>query len=445
MVGNTTSWSLAADCSALSRPKPVAAGDDWLEAFVAYAAGECHLAENTVAAYRRDLRHFFLWLERRQHPRAFRSATWPTTWAGCTPAKLAPASIARHIVSLKVFFRYLQLEGVLHDNLAELLGSQKLWERVPKVLSAEQIDRLFAAPDRTDPCWRRDRALLELLYATGCRASELSNLRLRDMHLDEGFCICRGKGDKERMVPLGGRAVAAVRAYLEHERPQAGRPLRHGGRLGSAVLSRAAAAARADLGAVEALCPARRGAAGDQPAHPAAQFRHAPAGRRGRSSPGARDAGPRQHRHHADLHARRSDAAEGGAQEVPPAGVSSLVLAGEGDSPIFADQRFASVPAKIGTVPPTFPHGLFCPRAVFVQLFERFAGGVGPFGLVDLLPQVGQVGQRFGMGGGHGGVEQVDVQEGEQGLFGRGRPADGPCPRCCTLGPGRARRRRRRF
>ena len=86
------------------------------------------------------------------------------------------------------------------------------------MLSPEQIDRLFAAPGQTDPWWRRDRALLELLYATGCRASELSRLRLCDMHLDEGFCICRGKGDKERLVPLGGRAVEAVRAYLEHER-----------------------------------------------------------------------------------------------------------------------------------------------------------------------------------------------------------------------------------
>jgi integrase/recombinase XerD len=132
--------------------------------------------------------------------------------------ELAPASIARHIVSLKVFFRYLQLEGALAENLAELLGSQKLWQRVPKILSPEQIDRLFAAPGRTDPWWRRDRALLELLYATGCRASELSRLRLCDMHLDEGFCLCRGKGDKERLVPLGGRAVEAVRAYLQHER-----------------------------------------------------------------------------------------------------------------------------------------------------------------------------------------------------------------------------------
>ena len=92
--------------------------------------------------------------------------------------KLAPASIARHIVSLKVFFRYLQLEGVLQENLAELLGSQKLWQRVPKVLSPQQLDRLFRSPHEGDPWWRRDRAMLELLYATGCRASELSNLRL---------------------------------------------------------------------------------------------------------------------------------------------------------------------------------------------------------------------------------------------------------------------------
>ncbi len=132
--------------------------------------------------------------------------------------KLAPASIARHLVSLKIFFRYLQLEGVLTDNLAELLGSQKLWQRVPKVLSPQQVNRLFEAPVRGDPCWQRDRALLELLYATGCRASELSNLKLRDLHLEEGYCICRGKGDKERLVPLGTRAIGAVKAYLEHER-----------------------------------------------------------------------------------------------------------------------------------------------------------------------------------------------------------------------------------
>ena len=199
--------------------KPAQTSKTRLEAFVDYAAGECHLAENTVAAYRRDLEHFFTWLDRRNvADLSIRDLADYVTWL--YGRKLAPASIARHIVSLKVFFRYLQLEGALRDNLAELLGSQKLWERVPKVLSIEQIDRLFSCPGRTDPYWRRDRALLELLYATGCRASEISRLKMRDMHLDDRFCVCRGKGDKERVTPLGARAVEAVRAYLEHERPK---------------------------------------------------------------------------------------------------------------------------------------------------------------------------------------------------------------------------------
>ncbi|MGD0898692.1 MAG: site-specific tyrosine recombinase XerD [Thermoguttaceae bacterium] len=202
------------------RPKPptpqsLTAG--WLKAFVDYSAGECHLAENTVAAYRRDLARLLEWLGGRSIPGlGIRDLADYAAWLGTK--RLAPASIARHLVSLKVFFRYLQLEGVLQENLAELLGSQKLWERVPKVLSPEQVGRLMETPRPGDPCWRRDRALLELLYATGCRASELSHLRLCDMHLDEGYCLCRGKGDKERMVPLGARAAAAVRAYLADER-----------------------------------------------------------------------------------------------------------------------------------------------------------------------------------------------------------------------------------
>jgi integrase/recombinase XerD len=189
----------------------------WVDAFAAYIAGECHLSENTVAAYRRDLQRFLQWLSGRSiHKLTIRELADYAVWLH--KKKLAPASIARHLVSLKVFFRYLQLESVVTDNLAELLGSQKLWQRVPKILSAEQIDRLFEAPQRGDPFWRRDRAMLELLYATGCRASELSNLRMCDLHLEKGFCLCRGKGDKERLVPLGARAIQAVKAYLEHER-----------------------------------------------------------------------------------------------------------------------------------------------------------------------------------------------------------------------------------
>jgi integrase/recombinase XerD len=192
-------------------------GRTWLEAFVQYSAGECHLAENTVAAYRRDIARFYHWLGQRPIPAL--SIRELADYVGWLHDKgLAPSSIARHIVSLKVFFRYLQLEGMLQENLAELLGSQKLWERVPKVLSPQQLDRMFQAPRGGDLYWRRDRALLELLYATGCRASEISLMKLRDVHLEEGHCVCRGKGDKERMVPLGARAAAALRAYFEHER-----------------------------------------------------------------------------------------------------------------------------------------------------------------------------------------------------------------------------------
>ena len=251
-------------------------------------------------------------------------------------AEPRPTSIARHIASLKVFFRYLQLEGVLVESQAELLGSQKLWERVPKVLTPAQVARIFEMPKPGDLCWRRDRALLELLYATGCRASELSHLKLPDLHLhqDEGYCICRGKGDKERMVPLGARAAAAVKAYLETERgPLAARASERAQRVGLTLafafdppwvlLSYRGRRLRRERiwELLQALRPAGRRTAGDRPPHLAAQLRHAHARRRRRPAASAGDARPRQHRHDANLHARRSRAAEGRTPQVPSASV----------------------------------------------------------------------------------------------------------------------------
>ncbi len=202
------------------KPRRLAAAEDaarWREAFTRYLRSECHLAENSVLAYERDLRRFFNWLRGRRITGLSISdlSDYP---AWLTAQELAPASISRHIVSLKVFFRYLQLEGILTDNQAELLGTQKLWQRVPTVLSQAEIESLLTAPRPPRPWWRRDRAMLELLYATGCRVSELSLLRPRDVHLPERYCLCYGKGDKQRLVPLGRQAVAAVETYLEHER-----------------------------------------------------------------------------------------------------------------------------------------------------------------------------------------------------------------------------------
>jgi len=189
------------------------------EAFVRYLRSECHLAENTVLAYDRDLRRFLAWLgNRRIEGLSISELSAYPAWL--LQQELAPTSVSRHVVSLKVFFRYLQLESVLTENQAELLGTQKLWQRVPSVLAPEEIDALLTAPKPPHPWPRRDRAMLELLYATGCRVSELSNLTVRDLHLEERYCICHGKGDKQRVVPLGRKAVAAAEAYLRHERPK---------------------------------------------------------------------------------------------------------------------------------------------------------------------------------------------------------------------------------
>ncbi|MFV2066960.1 MAG: site-specific tyrosine recombinase XerD [Pirellulales bacterium] len=196
---------------------PTHAATRWCQAFSHYLKSECHLADNTVEAYRRDLARFFSWLgERSLTKLQIRQLSDYPAWLG--EKGLAPTSISRHIVSLKVFFRYLQLEGLLQENQAELLGTQTVWQRVPRILSPEQVRRLLSSPTQTDRLWRRDRAILELLYATGCRVSEISHLANRDTHLDEGFCRCHGKGDKERIVPLGRQAIQAVRDYLRHER-----------------------------------------------------------------------------------------------------------------------------------------------------------------------------------------------------------------------------------
>src|SRR3954466_12283423 len=165
------------------KPRRLAAAEDaarWREAFVRYLRSECHLADNSVAAYERDLGHFFDWLRGRRIAGMTVSelADYP---AWLNARELAPASISRHVVSLKVFFRYLQLERVLTDNQAELLGTQKLWQRVPTVLSQTEIDALLSAPKPPRPWGRRDRAMRELLYAAGCRVSELSIMRPRDV------------------------------------------------------------------------------------------------------------------------------------------------------------------------------------------------------------------------------------------------------------------------
>lgn len=191
----------------------------WVSRFVQYLQRECRLSPNTVAAYDRDLKRFRQWNGERSI--AGLTINRLADYVGfLADQSLAPASVARHLVALKMFFRFLQLEGALQENLAELLGSQKLWQRLPAVLSPKQIDQFLNAPRPSDALCLRDRALLEVLYATGCRVSEISNLKLRDLHLNERFCRCVGKGNKQRLVHLGAAAIRAVREYQDRLRPR---------------------------------------------------------------------------------------------------------------------------------------------------------------------------------------------------------------------------------
>ena len=193
--------------------------------FINYLRAECGLSDNTVLAYGRDLAQFATWYQTHGPARLqqVELALFSSYLEYLHDRNYAATSIARHLVSIKMFFRYLVLEGVLPESVVELVNSPKLWQHLPKVLSPEKVDELIAAPARQDRYPLRDRALLALMYATGCRASEVCAIALRDIHLDESYCRCHGKGNKERMVSLNPVARAAVEAYLQHERPKLAR------------------------------------------------------------------------------------------------------------------------------------------------------------------------------------------------------------------------------
>jgi integrase/recombinase XerD len=181
--------------------------------FLDYVRHERALADNTQEAYCRDLRDFTAWLAGGSVGRLTVRDLGDYLTA-LNKKGLSRASVARQAATLRTFFSFLQLEGVLTESPAELLTAGRRDDVIPGTLSPDQVDRLLESPDATTVTGRRDKALLELLYATGCRASEVSALRLTDVHLDESFCTCHGKGDKERVVPLGRRAIAALRAWI---------------------------------------------------------------------------------------------------------------------------------------------------------------------------------------------------------------------------------------
>jgi integrase/recombinase XerD len=188
---------------------------------VDFLAFERGLSDATVSAYRRDLRKLLSFLEENGlegpdeiTPQDLRDFIFRMREDG-----LASSSIRRWLSSIRGYFAFLLEEGVLDSDPSERLEAPRSGRALPDVLSVEEVNRILEATDPDDPMHWRDRSILEVLYATGMRVSELVGLKTADVELDEGLCAVFGKGSKERLVPLGGPARRCLRRYLREVRP----------------------------------------------------------------------------------------------------------------------------------------------------------------------------------------------------------------------------------
>lgn len=178
------------------------------------------LSENTLASYRNDLVKLLQWLEDNHYKCASISAMGLNEYqAYLVDREYKQTSRSRMLSALRRFFQYLHREKIRGDDPTALLMSPKLPQRLPKDLSEEQIHDLLEAPNVDDPLELRDRAMLELLYATGLRVTELVSLTMENLSLRQGVVRVTGKGDKERLVPMGENAVDWIQTFLDQGRP----------------------------------------------------------------------------------------------------------------------------------------------------------------------------------------------------------------------------------
>jgi integrase/recombinase XerD len=182
---------------------------------------ERRLSANTVESYGRDLAELGRFAAARAQPtEALSRAELEAFVRSLMSEGRSPRSVARLVACVRGFYRFLLLHQHLRINPADDLAAPRAWKVLPKFLALDDVDRLIAAPDTGSPAGIRDRAFIELVYATGLRASELVTLRLQDLHLDAGYLTTTGKGDKQRIVPIGDSAAEWVRRYVKDARPK---------------------------------------------------------------------------------------------------------------------------------------------------------------------------------------------------------------------------------
>ncbi len=194
--------------------------------FLGYLELERGLSRNTLEAYRSDLQQFAEFLGRHDldplEVKTVNLMEFISEFAAGTPERpaAAPATLQRKIACLRSFYRHLRREQIIERDPASELRAPRTRARLPNVLSRDEVGRLLEQPRGSSPAALRDRALLETMYACGLRASESIGLELSELDLEAGILRARGKGSKERIVPIGGEAISALSAYLEKARPQ---------------------------------------------------------------------------------------------------------------------------------------------------------------------------------------------------------------------------------
>lgn len=193
--------------------------DQLLDQFVNQLKVERGLATNTILAYNHDLINFFDFLKRTRVSPVQISHEDLLSFMAERKTLVSPRSLARCLVSIRMFYRFLVSEGIINSNPARLMGIPKMYQYLPDILSRDEVEGLLLQPDTHTILGKRDKAMLELLYATGLRATELIGLKIPNINLQAGYIRTIGKGSKERIVPMGSQAINSLKDYLRNSRP----------------------------------------------------------------------------------------------------------------------------------------------------------------------------------------------------------------------------------
>jgi len=192
-----------------------------ISAFINYVRVERGLSQNTLHAYESDIEKFGEFLEKgRVQPTDVQRDTIVDYLAGLYRQGLDSRSVARHLVTIRNFFRFLLIDGLIAKDPTVNLESPKVRKSLPTYLSMDEVERLLNLPDTRTPLGMRDKAILDLLYSCGLRVSELTHVNLGDIDFRSGIIRCVGKGDKERLIPVGKKALDSVEKYVRDGRPR---------------------------------------------------------------------------------------------------------------------------------------------------------------------------------------------------------------------------------